>query len=143
MLQLKWMAAKVFLKKGWAFCKKYWQLLVGAAIPIIIFLLTRKSTDIKKVLERVNEDHEREIQAINDHHEKVIKAKEDERVAKENADREAQEALRTIARDHQVDLENIDAEKKKKVDALLKNPSEADNITHELARILGVGVNED
>ena len=61
---LWWLGFKAFFKKVKAWCKKYWQLLVGAAIPIIIMILAGQRGNADKLLKRIREDYDKEIDAI-------------------------------------------------------------------------------
>ena len=63
-LALFWLGFKTWLKKVWVWCKKYWQLLVGAAIPIIFMILAGQRGNASKIIQRVREDHEKELEAI-------------------------------------------------------------------------------
>ena len=54
---ITWMSVKTFFKKVLAWCKKYWQFLVGASIPIVIWVLTRDSSKLDEVVDRIKEDH--------------------------------------------------------------------------------------
>jgi hypothetical protein len=49
---LAWLGFKTWLKKVKAWCKKYWQLLVGAAIPIIFMILAGQRGNATKLLKR-------------------------------------------------------------------------------------------
>ena len=73
---LTWVAGKASLKKGWALCRKYWQILLGISIPIIFMLVFRKKADLSKVLDRAREDHQKEVDAINNAHQSEIEARD-------------------------------------------------------------------
>ena len=61
-------ATALWFKKVWAWCKKYWQLLVGIAIPIVVWIVTRRSPNLGKVIERVRADHKKEVDILNTAH---------------------------------------------------------------------------
>ena len=90
---ITWLAVKTFFKKVLVWCKKYWQILVGAAIPVVIWLLTRKSDNLDEVLQRIKEDHDKEIDIINESHVKEIELRE--KALKDHKDR-----LKVIEEEH-------------------------------------------
>ena len=73
---ITWLAIQTFFRKFWSWCKKYWQILVGAAIPVVIWLLTRDSSSMNKVLESARENHKKEIDTINESHKNEIEQRE-------------------------------------------------------------------
>ena len=131
---LTWLAVKTFLKKVAAWCKKYWQILVGASIPLVIWLLTMKSDNLDKVLERVREDHEKELDTINRSHEDEIRLRDDALTRFKDRLSQVEQAF--------VDA-NAELSKKKKKqveDVLKRHDSDPDEITRRLAEITGFDV---
>ncbi len=129
-----WMSVKIFFKKAWAWCKKYWQFLVGASIPIIIWALTRDSSKLDEVVARIKKDHEKEKEIIN-------KAHEDEIAAREKALKDHQDRLDKVERDHQDAQVELSSKKKKKIEKIIKeNKDDPDEITRRIADLTGISV---
>jgi hypothetical protein len=131
---ITWLAVKTFFKKSLAWCKKYWQILIGASIPIVIWVLTRKSDNLDEVLKRVREDHEKEVDIINKAHDVEIELRE-------KALSDHQERLKTIEEEHnkaEVDLSN---RKKKQIDRIIRdNKDSPEEITRRIADLTGLEV---
>jgi len=131
---LTWLVVKTWLKKLAAWCKKYWQLLVGAAIPLVIWLLTMKSDNLDEVLERVREDHEKELDTINKSHEDEIRLR-DEALTR------FKDRLSQVERVFSAAKAELSKKKKQQVEDVLKRHDEdPDEITRRLAEITGFDV---
>ena len=59
---LSWMAVKTFLKKGWAWCKKYWQFLLGLSVGLAVLAVTRDRTRLSKAFKKFKESSDAMIQ---------------------------------------------------------------------------------
>ncbi len=131
---ITWLAVKTFFKKVLVWCKKYWQILVGAAIPVVIWLLTRKSDNLDEVLQRIKEDHDKEIDIINKSHDKEIELRE-------KALKDHEERLKVIEEEHakaEVELSN---KKKKQIDKIVRENQESpEEITKRIAEITGLEI---
>lgn len=134
MSTLTWMSVKLFFKRAWVWCKKYWQFLVGASIPIIIWALTRDSSKLDEVVTRIKKDHEKEKDIIN-------KAHEDEIAARESALKEHKDRLAKIEREHEEARVGLTAQKKKKIEKIIKeNKDDPDEITRRISDLTGISV---
>jgi len=121
----------VFLKKVWAWCKKYWQLIVGASIPILLWIFTRDSDNVSEVMDRVRDDHQKEVDAINRSHEL-------EKERRETARRRYEDIVSKIEERSSEDFEKLDKKKKDAIKKLLEeSQDDPQKITGELAEILG------
>ena len=128
---LTWLAFKTWLKKAWAWCKKNWKLFVGAAIPIAIMIITRRSGDISKILERISGDYEKEIEAIE-------KAREKEIASREEAQKRYFDSLEEIEAEYDKRKEKLAESKRKEIEKILKDhDGDQDEITRRLALITG------
>ena len=131
MNMITWLAVKTFLKKAWAWCKKYWQLLLGAAIPVVIWILSRNSDHLDEVLERVRGDHEKELDIINRSHEEEIRAREE-------AVKRYQETLSEVERKYAEAEVQLDAKKKKQIEKILRDhANDPEEITRRIANLTG------
>ena len=126
---LTWLAVKSWLKKVLAWCKKYWQLLVGAAIPILAMIVFRRSGDISKILDSARESHEKEIDAID-------KSYKDEIRKREEALKKYEETISLIEEKYR--KENKILEDKKKL--LDKNSEDPEEITRRISEITGFSI---
>ena len=134
---MKWLAFKAFLKKLWAWCKKYWQLLVGMAIPLVIWLLSRDSGKLDEVLEKTKEAHKKEVDAIEKSHQEEIRKRE--------------EALETHRREiDKIEKKYLDAnreltkKKRREVERVIKkHADDPDEITKKLSEITGFDLHEE
>ena len=128
---LTWLAIKTFFKKVWAWCKKYWQLLVGAAIPILIMIITRKSGNISKILEVASDSHKKEVDAINKSHEEEIRKREE-------ALRKYEETVLLIEEKYKEENRVLEEKKKKEIKKLIeKNSQDPEEITRRISEITG------
>ncbi len=131
---ITWLAVKTFFKKSIAWCKKYWQILVGASIPIVIWLLTRKSDNLDEVLKKVKEDHEKEVDIINKAHDMEVELRE--KALKDHTER-----LRIIEEEHTKAEVELSVKKKKKIDKIIRDNKESpEEITKRIAEITGLEV---
>ena len=129
-----WMSIKLFFKSAWVWCKKYWQFLVGASIPIVIWVLTRDSSKLDDVVDRIKEDHEKEKDIINKAHEQEIKSREVARQA--HKDR-----IEKIEKEHNEAQVNLTSRKKKKIKKIVEeNKDNPEEITKKIAELTGINV---
>ena len=125
------LAIRAGFKKFWVWCKKYWQIFLGLAIPIILMLVFRKKGDLSAVVDRVHEDYQKEIDIINRAHDQEI-------AAREEALRRYHDRLSEIEKKYAESNEAFTSKRRKEVERLLKNSeSDADEITKRLAEITG------
>ena len=136
MLMFSWLAVKSFFKKVWAWCRKYWQLLLGLLIPCLIWLLTvgRNSYKMREVLDRVQEDHKKEIDVINSSYEEEKKARE---LAEKRYEEAVREAEKKFAEENLKLTQKKKNEIKKIIDEHSSDPAE---ITRQLADKLGLQI---
>jgi len=133
--------AALWFKKAWAWCKKYWQLLVGIAIPIVVWIVTRRSPDLSKVIERVREDHKKEVNTLETAHHMEVEKREVARSRYESV-------LVEVERKYAEDNKSLDRKKKKEMKKLIEDHAEdpdadPDEITRKLAELTGFHVHVD
>ena len=125
------LAVKTWLKKAWASCKKYWQILLGAAIPIVLMLIFRNKSDVSAILDRAREDHEKEVDAINKSYEAEISARDD-------AQKKYFDTISKLEEKYKDSQRELDKKKRKEIKKILKdhgdNPEE---ITQRLSALTG------
>jgi len=128
---LIWLSIKARLRKTYAWCKKYWQILVGAAIPIILMIIFKKNNEAGKILDRARDDYKKEIDVINKSHNKEI---EDIEVARKIY----LKSLKEIEEKYIDAKESLDDKKKKEIEkVILENVNNPDEITRRISEITG------
>ena len=131
---MTWLTITTFSKKVWSLCKKYWQLLLGAAIPIVIWLLTRNSDSLKEVLANTNNRYKREIDIIEDAHQREIES----RAASVTR---YQLAISQIEKEYENRSEELSNQKLKAVKAILKeNSNNPEDITKKISELTGITI---
>jgi len=134
---LYWMSFKLFAKKSLAWCKKNWKLFIGAAIPIIILLISRRPGDLSKLLERIDEDYKKELEILEDAHSKEIADRED-------ATKKYIDTLDAIEAELSKRNSELDTKKRKAVEKILKDyEDDPDEITRRIALITGFEIYTD
>ena len=131
MSMITWLAVQTFLKKAWAWCKKYWQILVGASIPIIVWILTQKSDDLDKVFEKSKESHKKELEAIEKAHALEIEKRD-------VALKRYQETMSQVEDMYRSNSKKLSRTKKKAVEKAIKeNNEDPEAITKKLSELPG------
>ena len=138
---MTWLATKLFFQKVWLWCKKYWQILLGAAIPIILYVVTNgRNKQLKEVLENTKESHKRDVEALEHAHEAELEAKRQEIQAKEAAAAELARRISEIETEYSVSRRNLSRQKKKELNKLLDADADPAEVSNKLADIFGVDV---
>ena len=128
---MKWLVFKAFLKKLWAWCKKYWQLLVGMFIPLVIWILSRDSGKLDEILEKTKESHKKEVDAIEKAHQEEIQKREE-------ALEKCKKTLSEVEKKYKDANKELSSKKRKEVEKVLKeNSQDPDEITRRLSEITG------
>ena len=74
---LTWLTLKTFLKKAWAFIKKYWQYFIAIFYGMGVWLYFSDSAKkSKEILETTRESYEKQIKAINDAHKQEVEKRD-------------------------------------------------------------------
>ncbi len=134
---MKWLVFKAFVKKAWAWCKKYWQLLVGMAIPLVIWVLSRDSGKLNEVLEKTKEAHKKEVDAIEAAHQEEIQKRDE-------ALRSYEKTLSEVEKKYKDANKELSTKKRKEVEKVLKkNVDDPEEITRRLAEITGFDLKEE
>lgn len=131
---MTWLTMKTFLLKVLSYCKKYWQILVGISIPLIIWLFTRNRDRLSVVIDSVNQGHREDIAAINHSYEV-------QQAAVVQAQTNYQNTVSQIEQEHEAAQVSLDNRKKKRIRQIIKqhgdNPEE---ITRRIAALTGLRV---
>tara|TARA_A100001037_G_scaffold144332_1_gene130554 strand:+ start:791 stop:1198 length:408 start_codon:yes stop_codon:yes gene_type:complete len=134
---ITWLAVQTALKKAWAWCKKYWQILVGASIPLVIWFLSRDSGKLDEVLEKSKESHAKELEAIEKSH-KLELEKRDEAIKR------YQETMAQVEDMYRTSSKELTKTKRKAVEKAIKdNKEDPDAITRKLAELTGFEIHVD
>jgi len=137
MWYLAWSAIKSIFQKVWAWIKRNWKFVVGLAIPIVIGLLSRRSTDMSEIIERISDDYEREIDVIEDAHSEKI-------LAHKKATERYHETIAEVENRYHAANREFDKKKQKEIAKLIKdNKDDPDEITRKLAELTGFKIHVD
>ena len=127
-------AAIYFFKRVKAWIKKHWQLLVGIAIPIILYAVTRRPPDLSEIVKRTREDYEKEIDSLSKNYEREIEQREE-------AQKRAIQVMREIEEKYREDKKDLDSKKRKEIQEILnKHQDDPDTITQQISELTGFKV---
>jgi hypothetical protein len=124
----------LFLKKAWAFIKRYWKLFALVIGTVVLYVLfKRQNIDFAAKLKEINDLHDAEIAKIN-------KIREEERRQHEENERKLKADLLRIRKQYdeqkqqldektQAEIDNLFKKYQKKPDVLAKKLSEAYGFT--------------
>jgi|TARA_Y100000593_G_C4294330_1_gene329847 hypothetical protein len=130
--KLAWVSIKLALKKAWAWCKKYWQLLLGIAIPLVLMLVFRKKGDISAALAKVNEDYEKEIEVIEKNHAEEIEKRE-------AAQQLYLDTVKKIENDYKIAFDSLNSKKQKEIEKLVEEyKDDPDGLTDRISKLTGI-----
>ena len=119
------------IKKIWTWIKHHWYVPV-IVLLIIIFSLSRSSLRRKmyEILEKQRESYKQQVKLLED-------SKAAEAAAKEKAREKHENTVKNIEKEYNVELENLDKEKKKEIsDVIEKYENSPDDLAREVARVL-------
>ena len=119
------------IKKIWTWIKHHWYVPV-IVLLIIIFSLSRSSLRRKmyELLEKQRESYKQQVKLLED-------SKAAEAAAKEKAREKHENTVKNIEKEYNVELENLDKEKKKEIsDVIEKYENSPDDLAREVARVL-------
>jgi len=123
-----------YLKKFWAWVKVNGHIVLVVSISAVVFLLTRKRTDLSKVISEKKENYKSQIEAIEQSHTEEIE-KRDKAITRYH------EAIRLAEEKYAEKEEILDERKRERVREIIDSNSEdPDAITRELAKELGFEV---
>ena len=132
-----YLTAKVCLLKIWAWCKKYWQLIIGALIPIGMWLIAKlffKKQAVEAVLENTNSAHRQELEVVEASHDIEMSGT---RAAEEKHDR----TVSQIKADHDAAQIKLSADKEVRIDEIVRQHGDnPDEITRRISEITGIKV---
>ena len=135
-MMMTWITLKTFLLKVWAYCKKYWQILFGAAIPLVIWLATRNRERLDAVVDNVNQAHRTDIATIDQSH-------QIEQAAVTQAQTVYQETVAQIEQEHDEAQIALDVKKKKRIRQIVRQYGDKpEEITRRIAALTGLRVRE-
>lgn len=135
-MMMTWLTLKTFFLKVWTYCKKYWQILFGAAIPLVIWLATRNRERLDAVVDNVNQAHRTDIATIDQSH-------QIEQAAVTQAQTVYQETVAQIEQEHDEAQIALDVKKKKRIRQIVRQYGDKpEEITRRIAALTGLRVRE-
>ena len=126
------MFTAIFWKKTWSWIKHHWYFPV-ILVLIIIFSLSRTGSTKRlfELMETRREQHKKEVELLN-------QEAEDKKKKVDDAIRTHQEALEKVEKDHDLEVKNLEKEKRQELDMLIKkHEGSPDKLAEEVARLLG------
>ena len=134
---MTWVATKLAAKKFWAWCKRNWKFIVGLAIPVVVWLLTRRSFNHTEVMDRIQEDYKKEINVIEESH-KIEKEK------KQLANEKYISTIKEIEENFTQEQKKLSSAKKKEIKKIIEeNIDDPDEITKRLSAITGFEIHNN
>jgi predicted AAA+ superfamily ATPase len=135
------LATKIFFDKLFLWCKKYWQILLGASLAVIVMLLSAgRRNDLREVMELANKRALEDRDAMTRSHAEQISAEraraEEQRLHAETLARKITEVEKT----YRVDSTALSKKKRKQLESLLGNDVESADISKGIANIFGTDV---
>jgi len=128
---MTWLATKKILKKTWTWLKHNWYVPLVVVYTLVLWLLFRKGSEAKRVLEIRSESYEEQINAINKAHKEEIQ-KRDEILRKYD------ETIKKIEEEFEKKNEELDNKKRKSVKELVKKYyNEPDALAEMIAEEFG------
>tara|TARA_R100000152_G_C6705189_1_gene133917 strand:+ start:97 stop:510 length:414 start_codon:yes stop_codon:yes gene_type:complete len=73
---ITWMATKLFLKKAWAWLKRYWFAPFIVVYTLVLWFVFDKKNAAYEILKVRNENYEKEISILNESHRKEIEKRD-------------------------------------------------------------------
>lgn len=132
-----YMSVKSYLLKFWEWCKKHWKFIVGALIPIGLWLVAKlfsRKAAVEEVLENTNEAHRQEIRVLETAHD--IEAA-GTREAQEKHDR----TVEKIKAEHDAAQISLDSEKEARINEIVREHGDnPDEITRKISALTGIRV---
>jgi len=101
---MTWLAMKLYIKKGWLWCKHHWKIAAVAAWTLIIWVVARKNVGAyAKVLDTTIESYKKEVEVLDNTHNAEIE-KRNEAIQKRN------EALTKLEQHYERSLDRLTVE---------------------------------
>ena len=127
----------IYLKKSWVWIKSNGHVVFIVAVAIIVSILSRKSLNIKKILDEKKKNYQSQIDAINTAHQEEIQ-KRDQALKRYNT------VISQVEKEFQDSNRNLDKKKKSRVKQIIsENSQDPDAITKALSEALGVSIHVD
>mgnify|MGYP001250185254 CR=1 FL=1 len=135
---MTWLAVKIFSDKVLMWCKKYWQILLGAGIAVGVMILTAgRKNELKRALEIANKKAQEDKDAMEESHRNQLEAEKARAEEQRNAAEVLARRISEIEKEYKVDSSNLSNRKKKKLKELLSNESGSTDVSSGLADIFG------
>lgn len=130
-------AFKSLLQRVWSWCRQFWQVILGATIPVFLWLIFRKRTgpaSPAELLDRVREDHRRDLDAIGESH-------RIEGALVQDALERRESTVAQIEQQYSAAQVELDSKKRDKIRDLVEQyGDDPDELTSRLAQATGVRV---
>jgi len=138
---MTWLAVKIFFDNLLLWCKKYWQILLGAGIAVAVMVLSAgRRNDLKEALELANKKSAEDRDAMQRSHDEQIQAEKQKSIEQREHAESLARRISEIERTHDVNSSALSRKKKKQLESLLGENSDSSDISDGLADIFGVDI---
>jgi len=138
---MTWLAVKIFLDNSFLWCKKYWQILLGAGIAISVMILSAgRRNDLKKALELANKKSVEDKDAMQRSHDAQIRAERQKSIEQREHAESLARKISEIEKSHRVDSSALSKRKRRQLEVLLDEDSDPSDISEGLADIFGTDI---
>ena len=129
--------ASVFLKKSWIWIKSHGDIVLVVGITLAIAILTRRSGNIKEILDEKRKTYQKEVDAIEKSHSEEIQRRD---VAIEKYHK----VISEIEKKYEKSQIELDRKQKKRIKEIInENAEDSEAITKALSEALGVSIYVD
>jgi len=103
---MTWLTIKLYMKKGWLWCKHHWKLAAVAAWTLVIWVVARKNVGAyAKVLDTTIESYKKEVEVLDSIHNAEIEKRNE-------AIRKRTEALIKLEQHYERSLDDLTIDKR-------------------------------
>ena len=122
---MTWLTIKLYMKKGWLWCKHHWKLAAVAAQTLVIWVVARKNVSAyAKVLDTTIESYKKEVEVLESTHNAELQ-KRNEAIVLHN------KALSKLEENYEDSLDNLTIEKRARFIELLALHSQDPELINE------------
>lgn len=138
---MTWLAIKMFFDNALLWCKKYWQILLGAGVAVAVMILSAgRKNDLKKSLELANQKAEEDKAAMKKSHEAQLEAEKQRAEEQRKSAEELARRVFEIEEKYKVDSKSLSRKKQKQLTKLLEDSDSSSDVSSGLADIFGVDI---
>ena len=129
---MSWLAVKVSLSKAWVWLKEYWQIPFLAVWTLVVYLLTRRSTEaLIETIEIKRDSYKQQLESLEDSH-------KDELLKRNQLSDAYLSTLERIEREFSKEEEELSKEQKKEIkNVVIESRGDPSKIREKIEREFG------